>query len=557
MSEPEPGRFLSLWIVPAVVCGLALSASCGRRNQDAPGPSSDEPVAIELQHLTRAQYQATVEDLIPAAPANIADAFSYVDPHTGETRDVEALPEDDQVDGIEIGTAMSAFLPERYFDRAEALTALTTEDWGEVVPCDLGEGRPCATQFIEDFGLRAFRRPPSDEEIDALLASFDDAVREIDLEAGFEVVLFSMLTSPRFLYRLEISPTDAGPGEIVALDDYEMATRLSYFLTGSMPDEELFAAAAAGELSNADQVRAQAERLMGSQAGVQGIREFLRQWAELDHISALRKDVALQPDFEPSLGPDLRASLEHALADLAESPDTTVSDLFFMDDFYVNERLAAMYDVEGAFGDTLEAVWQPERIGVIAHPGLLALHSKNEETQLVARGRYVSERILCRKVPPPPPDVPLDLPPVDERDPPRNMRERFSRHVANPSCASCHNLMDPIGFGFESYDGLGRFRTEDLYGPVDPSGELVNADEANGPFADFDELNAMLADSRVARECLAQRMYGVALGRPVSTRTDATDLQEIWTAADARLWRIRELAIELTTTTPFRTRVVR
>ena len=451
---------------------------------------------------------------------------------------------------------MSSFLPERYVDRAEALAALTSENWDEVVPCEVAGGRPCASQFIVQFGERAFRRPVTGEEVDSLLGLFDQAAQELGVEAGFEAILFNMLTAPPFLYRMEHTPPGASSGDVVPLNDYEIASRLSYFLLGSMPDEELFEAARQGALSTPDEIRAHAERLVRSPNGGRGMREFLRQWVELDLIEALQKDVTQQPDFEPGLGLDLRASLQRMLADLVEVQEFTVSDLFTVDDFYVNDGLAYLYDVPGDFGPGLEPVFDSQRVGVLSHPGVLALHSKNEETQLVARGLHLSEHILCTPIDPPPPDVPLDLPPIDERNPPANMRERFARHVENPACLGCHQQMDPMGFAFETYDGLGRYRTEDIYGPIDPSGELVSAEEANGPYIDFMDLNQRLANSRVVHECFAERMFSVAMARPVSQQTDLSSLSFVWSEAEARQWQVRELAIALATTEIFRTRVV-
>jgi len=524
---------------------------------DDDGPDEEPTIEISpvpLQHLTRAQYSATVADLWPGAPTQTADAFSFTDPRTGEVRQIGALDPDDTLFGFDLGTSMSAFLPEQYFDRAEAIAALAMADLDLLLACE--PSRACAQTFAQDFGLRAYRRPPTSEEVDDLLVLFDTSAQEYDFEAGIETMVFAMLTSPHFLYRVVPVDPDATSGDSVRVDDWEMASRLSYFLLGSMPDDALFAAAAAGELSTADQVVGQADRLLASSRGSDGLESFFRQWLNLAAVGNLQKDPNVQPDFDPRLGPDLRASLEAQLEALAEDPDTTVADLFHDDRYFLNERLASLYEVDGVSGDALQPVTMPQRAGLIGHPGVLALHSKKEETQLVARGIFVRKRLLCRDIPPPPADVMLDLPPPDPSDPPDNMREHFERHVEDPSCAGCHQVFDPIGFGFENFDGLGRYRTQDVYGLVDPAGALVGADEADGPFADFFELNERLADATVVQTCLSQKMFEVAVARPADPMGDRPEIQRVAQTGDDTDWNIRELAVAIAGSESFRSTLV-
>lgn len=522
--------------------------------EEPTGPGSVDVSPVPLQHLTVNQYEATVRDLWPGAPTGISGAFSYTDPHTGETRELGPLDDDEFAFGFEMGTSMSTFLPERYFYRAEALATLLVEDLDVVLSCE--PSRDCAQNFARTFGLRAYRRPLDDEQLGELMAVYDDIAAEYDFTGGIEAMAFAMLSSPHFLYRIERVPDDAPSGTAVWADDYEVATRLSYFLTGSMPDLELFAAAEAGELSSQEQVRAQAERLLGSERGHVAVTGFLRQWANLQAVGALEKNRDEFPDFDPSLGPALRRSLEASFAALAADSEASIGDLFTDPRMFVDDQLASFYGVSGVFSDEMQPAPQTQRSGVIGHPGVLAVNSVNEETQLVKRGLFVRKRLLCGEIPLPPEDAMLDLPPVDEQDPPENMRERFERHVKNPSCAACHAFIDPLGFAFESFDGLGRYRTDDVYGPVDPSGELLGTGEADGPYADFNAFMERLSGSELARGCVAEKMLEVALSRPVIRDSDIAELESIWTRAAEADWNLRTLALDLTTTESFRSKYV-
>ncbi len=517
-----------------------------------PDAPTVEPKRRPLQHLTRAQYEATVADLWPGAPGNIAGEVEIVDPETGDTRVLGALDPDDVQQGFELGTAMSSFLPERYFDRAEVVAAALVEDLDVVLPCatDVADDT-CAESFVSTFGLRAFRRPPTAVETDELLALHDEAAQAHGFETGIEAMAFAMLSSPAFLYHLE----NADP-QSRAASEYELASRMSYFLIGSMPDTRLFEAASAGELSTDAGFAEQVDRLLDSPRASDGLYNFLRQWLVLDAIGALQKDIEAQPDFEPSLGPQLRQSLELQLRGLAGSPHSSVADLLLDESFYVNESLAEFYAVDpgAADPDTYVPTRSPHRLGVLSHPGVLALNSKLEETQLVSRGLFVRDRLLCLPIPLPPEDVPLDVPDVDPDDPPENMRERFERHVESPSCAGCHVFIDPPGFALEGYDGLGRHRLEDIYGPVDASGELTGVGDADGTFSGFEEFNRRLADSEIVAGCVAERMFEVAIGRAVDPddESDAAELAFLRSQFASSDGSLRGIARTIAATLSFR-----
>ncbi|MBV1861966.1 MAG: DUF1592 domain-containing protein [Nannocystaceae bacterium] len=516
---------------------------------DAPGVEAKER---PLQHLTRAQYEATVADLWPGAPAGIAGEVEVVDPQTGATRVLGALDADDVQQGFELGTAMSSFLPEKFFDRAELLAAALVQDFETVLPCaETSPDDACAETFVSTFGLRAFRRPPTAEETDDLLALHDEVAEVHDFETGVEAMAFAMLTSPAFLYHLENSAHDGGDAS-----EYELASRLSYFVIGSMPDAELFDAAAAGELSSPDGLGTQAERLLDSPRAADGLYNFLRQWLVLDAIESLQKDMNDHPDFDSALGPELRRSLELQLRGLADDPQTVVADLLLDEDFYVNERLANFYATQrdSDDADVFVPTVSPHRLGVLSHPGVLALNSKLEETQLVARGLFVRERLLCLPIPLPPEDVPLEIPEVDPDDPPENMRERFERHVEIPSCAGCHVFIDPPGFALEGYDGLGRHRLEDIYGPVDTSGELSGVGDVDGSFSGFEEFNRMLAESEIVAGCVAERMFEISIGRPVDPddESDAVELAFLREQSATTGGSLRGIARAIAATVSFR-----
>ncbi len=419
-----------------------------------------------------------------------------------------------------------------------------------VLPCDpaaIGEDA-CALELIESLGTRAYRRPLTDGQRDRLLAVYDFGKTE-GFENGVRLVISAMLQSPAFLYRVEVgSALDGGDGTIVALDGYERASKLSYLLWSTMPDEELFELAAAGGLDTPDAVAAQARRMMDDPRARGAIQRFIEQWLHLD-IEGVTKDPELYPQFDDAMRESMAASMERFIDHVMWERNGNLEELLTADYAFVDERLASVYGIEGVTGDELQRVSVDplERRGLLTHPALLSKLSLPNQSSPVERGAFVRQQLFCQQLPPPPEDL-VVVPP--DPDPSLSTRERFIAHREDPACAGCHQLMDPIGFGLEHYDAIGAFRLEEESGqPVDARGELVETD-TDGPFEGAIELSDRLAESEMVRRCVTQQWFRFTFGR-TETADDQCMLDDVYAAFEASGWDIREALIALTRTDAF------
>jgi hypothetical protein len=472
--------------VPAGLCGDAQT-----------GPSS-------LRRLTAAQYDNTIADLLGIASHPSAEFTP--DERAGLFKSNGNAP-------------VSQLQVDHYQSAAEDLAAQATADLGALLPCDpagLGEDE-CARAFIEGLAPRAYRRPLSDLELERLFAVYATARDEGDFANGIRVVLAAVLQSPFFLYHVEFGGADAevdpASDAVVALDDYELASRLSYFLWDTMPDEELFAAAEAGDLSTEDGLREQADRMLADPRADAALASFTLQWLGVDGVTMVEKNAEVYPAFSPDLAQAMAAETAAFATWVLREGDGKLETLLTAD-FTVTEDpgLLALY------GATLPADHTPgdpvpldatQRAGLLTHASVLARHAHANQTSPVHRGKLVRENLFCTLLPPPPPDA--DTTPPDP-DPNATTRERFEQHRADPDCAGCHALIDPIGFGFENYDGIGAYRTMEGTLPVDASGEITGVDVA-GTFVGAVELAGMLAQSDQVQECMTKQWFRFALGR--------------------------------------------
>ncbi len=486
-----------------------------------------------LGHLTRAQYDNTVRDLLGTAEP-IASAF----------------PGDQVVDGLEVGTNVSPALVEGYFDAADALASSAVQDLTALLGCDpasTGEDA-CFDRFLPGFLLHAYRRPATPEEISDYTALYRAGKTEQGFAVGVQLVVQATLVSPYFLYRVEPAPPGATPGTLVSADGFVVASRLSYFFWNSMPDDVLFAAADAGELSTPEGVAEQARRLLEDERAHEGLRNFYRQWLELDQVSALQKDPTLFPDFDAATAADLRASLEAQIDAVLWDGDASLESLFTGGDVFVDARLAPIFGMSDVSGDELvrRQADPSERAGILTHPALLAATAHADQTTPVLRGKFVRTQFLCQNLPPPPPDVMFN---VADPAPGLSTRERFARHSTDPSCAGCHHLMDPIGFGLEGYDPIGRFRETEEGVEVDTRGELLDTD-VDGAFDGAIELSEKLAGSEQAHQCVARQLFRYAVGRTERT-SESCVLDGIYDVASRNGWSIPEMMVAVTQTPSF------
>lgn len=526
--------------------GVGGGASGGGENTATTGSAGtvnlpDEPTAARVRRLTHVEYNNTVADLLGDRSAP-ADDFSADIAQNGFTNNAAAL-------------TVSPALVEQYMSAAEQLSRAATVDLVALLGCDpmsAGE-QACVEAFIADFGERAWRRPLSDAERTRLLGVFTTAREEFELDVAIQLVLQVVLQSPQFIYMLEPAPPGAAPGSVVPLDAWQLATRLSYFLLGSTPDSGLMAAAKAGELSTPEQVAAEARRLLTLGRARERIGLFFTEWLYLRNVDRMQKDPTLFPDYDLTLGPLLRQQVELFAQSVILDQQGSAVDLLTAPYSFISPELAPIYGVAPPAdpGFTRVDLDPSRRAGLLTHAGLLASLAKADQTDPVHRGKFVRERLLCETVPPPPPNANITPPPIT---PGSTTRERFAQHQADPVCASCHALMDPIGLGFEHYDALGQWRDLDSGLPVVATGEIEGSDVA-GTFDGALELVNKLAQSRQVMDCLAETWFRFALGRSIA-EGDAAGLQALGDRFASSSFNIQELLVEVTQSRAFRYQLV-
>ncbi|MEM9190844.1 MAG: DUF1592 domain-containing protein, partial [Myxococcota bacterium] len=398
---------------------------------------------------------------------------------------------------------------EQYMSAAETVAAAA--DAGALTGCDLTD-RGCISEFIRAFGRRAYRRPLSDDEranYEALYDSFAVA----GPEEGVRLVLQAMLQSPHFLYRPELVPPDRGEGEVVALDRFELATRLSYFLWTSTPDDILLDAAAAGELDTSAGIVAQANRMLGDPRAIDSMRSFHLQWLGVDELALKEKDAARFPEYTGELR-ELMALETTLYADhVIRRGDGTLTTLLTGSFTFLNGPLFELYGMERPADhawSTPIALDPSQRAGILTHASVLAAHAHTQSSSPTLRGRLIRERLLCQPLQDPPPDVDNALP---EIRPDATARERLEAHMSAPACRGCHQLTDPIGLGFETYDAVGRYRAEQNGVPVDSLAELTLTD-VDGEYPDGLGIVRALGESDDVAACVANQWLEYALSRP-------------------------------------------
>lgn len=519
---------------------------CDDRGLEAPDPG---PALI--RRLTRTEYDNTVRDLLGDA--------------TGPARaflpDEESIGFRNQAESLQI----SALHVEQYMQAAEALAEnamLRIEALLPCAPAAVGEIE-CLRSFVERFGRRAWRRPLEVDEVDRLVTLYD-AASEMEpprFERAVRLVIQALLQSPNFLFRIEVGEpfTVLEPGraaredtERLKLTDFEVASRLSYLLWQSMPDEALLSAAEQGRLGTREEVAAQARRLMADQRARPALLDFFNQWLRVDEVLEIDRDPEWYPDFDPAIRPLLAEETHTFLEALLWGDDRDLKALFAAEHTWLNEALARFYGIEGVEGEQMRrvAVDPSQRTGVLTQGAIMAVTSKSNMTSPIFRGQYVRERVLCTPLPPPPPNIPI-VPP--DPDPNSSTREKFSQHSADPACASCHSLIDPIGFGFENFDALGRWRTEENGHPVDASGALTATLDADGAFVGAAQLSRKLAESEQVQRCVVTQVFRFAHGRGETTE-DLCGIDSLYAAYEQGGRDFLSLVEHLTTTDAFRFR---
>ena len=502
-----------------------------------------QPTAVPLARLTSVQYITTVRDLF--APIAIPDV---------------ALPPDPAIDGFDNVSAAqtpSPALIEAYQVAAVTVVSAAMADPKALLGCapaSRADEDACASAFLGRFGGRAYRRPLAPDVLAALTGFYASArAGGADFTTAMSSTLQAMLQSPRFLYRIELGTPVPGNTGAVALDGYEMASRLSYLFWNTMPDDALFAAAATTELSTPEGIEKHARRLLGDPRAHDAVVRFHQQWLRFDKMQNLVKDTTMFPTFGAA-----------TISALQDSANKYVDSIFFGagslgalltdDHAFVNDALAPIDGVPSP-GPSLPLVQVDgaQRSGILTHAGLMAGFAHDTADSPVVRGVFVLDRLLCMPPPPPPPNIPPAPPPSQTN--PKTTRDRFAQLHENGVCAGCHHTIDGIGFAFEHYDAVGAWRTQDMGFPVDATGWFNAAPGTNWTFDGAVDLGKKLAQSKLVQACVASHWMRYALGVDAAS-LDATKVGPVVDAFVAKNLDMRELLVAIVKNDAFRTRVV-
>jgi hypothetical protein len=485
--------------------GLATAGSgttAGVAGVNGSGDAGDELLPARIRRLASAEYDTTVQALLStsASPASGPD-----------------FPPDLRQDGFTVNDAqrVDAVIIERLADAADTLAteAQSNGTLARLAPCSAtDDATSCAQSFIATFGAKVYRRPLVDDEKSALLTLYTIGADGATYLDGIAHVIRGLLQSAGFLYLTELGDGTQGP---VTLTPYEIASALSYLLTSAPPDDELLAKATAGALSDANEREAQARRLFANDPRAQDtVVRVVREWLGIDGIDGSAKDSLVYPDFAGDKPQIVAESADFVRAILFQSTGN-VSELFGAN-WTVNSGPLSLYQTAGS-GPIAGSTLVTDRVGILNQAAFLATYANAHESHPVFRGVAIARRVAC---------LPLDspasfdisvVPPAP--DPTMTTRERFDAHVVDPICAGCHDIIDPFGFSFEQFDGMGAYRTEENGQSVDSSVVVKVDADYDGPYADSNALATALASSPSVRECMARYVFRAAAATGDSAAT--------------------------------------
>jgi hypothetical protein len=410
------------------------------------------------------------------------------------------------------------------------------------------QDEPCAQRILLTLARRAYRRPVTPSDIAAPLRFFRETAQNEGFEAGIEMGLRAVLVSPEFLFRVEQDPAGLAPNTPYRLTDLQLASRLSFFLWSSIPDDELLTLAAANQLQHPATLEKQVRRMLADPRSRALITNFAGQWLYLRNLDSATPDMRAFPDFDDNLRQSFRRETELFFESIVRE-DRSVLDLLRADYTYVNERLAHHYGIPNIYGSRFRRVSFPARGGLFRHGSLLTVTSYATRTSPVLRGAWILTNILGMPPPPPPPNVPA-LKESAEISQTLSMRERMAQHRANPACAGCHQLMDPLGFALENYDAVGRYRSTEDRLPIDASGSLPDGSKFDG----VPGLQAALLNRpEVFLSTFTEKLLTYALGRGVEPY-DAPAVRKILGEARSRDFRFSSFILGIAGSTPFQMR---
>ena len=440
------------------------------------------------------QFQGPVDDLITPQDHTLADT------QIGLDYGITTLP---HLSNFSIVGPFSVTGVSDFASRAAVFTCRPTAP---------DEAQPCAETILTRIAETAYRRPLEADESEALTSFYELGAETDGFEGGVRLALQAILASPHFVFRTEKIPSGTAPGSVYRVTDMDLASRLSFFLWGSVPDAELVEVARAGDLSDAEVLEQQVARMLADPRSEALATRFAAQWLRLPDLEKVHPDALDYPYFDQTLAEAMQRETE-LLFDHLVREDRSALDILTADYTFVNERLARHYEIPNVTGPEFRRVAYADdrRRGILGHGSVLTLTSHADRTSPVLRGKWVMEVLLGSPPPPPPPDVPgLEETQGVEEGRVLTVRERQEIHRANPSCASCHNVIDPIGLALENYDVTGAYRVKDGGNAIDPAGELYDGSPISGP---SDLRAAILSRPEVFLRNFTENLMAYGLGR--------------------------------------------
>jgi hypothetical protein len=503
-----------------------------------PNPASCALPAARIWALTPEQYVRSVKSVLPGAALTVETLTGANAVQVGFSNEASRL-------------AMTEPYVGQMLEVAYKLANDIAADPARLAPC-LAQAAPaaaCVRDFAQGFATRAYRRAVTAAEVDALAMQHARTLAAGDARAALRQVLMTVLTSPSMLFRTERGPDPLAHG-VVTLTPFEKASALSFFLTDGPPDAELLAAARTGALDTKEQLETHTRRLLATPESAQGLTRFAGELYGTHAVLDANKDVMVFPEWKEPLDADLAAEADAFVKQVIWVEDGRLATLLTAPFSMLNARLAGFYGVTEAAPATglRKVAFRPgQRAGLFTLGALQATLAKDNDTDAVARGRFLREVLLCQTLPDPPATLNVVPPPPDGK---RTMRERLARHSADPTCAACHTLMDPLGLAFEIYDGMGRYRATDLGKPIDAAGKLTGAAPEGAPFTNGIALLELLGDSPDVAACFVRTAFRYTHGRDPAAG-DACALDRLSKRFATTGGRILDLAVAMTTDDSF------
>ncbi len=473
---------------------------------------TENPLTSPLFRLTDEQYENTLRELF-AGLVQEADLPKARDLPTEAT---EGLFSNDTSIQRLSGTRADLYESFSYDVAAKAVN-----DLPKLMGCEAkneGAEAGCVSSFVDNFGVKAWRRPITSEEKQAIEGLYASARKELDFKTSVQAVVAGFIGAPQFLYRLEEGTGGETESKARQLSGYEMASRLSYLIWDSMPDANLFQAAKAGKLSNAKDVQSEAQRMLEDPRARGAVANFYHQWLHLERVESRllpsKKDTVVYPDYGDVQYQGLLASLDAFMEDAFWEGDRSMKRLFTSNRGFVNDATAKIFGVEAPGSSDIEAVDLPmaQRQGLLTQAGFMAGWAHATEQAPILRGAFIMENILCSPPPMPPDDVNLELKPVENRDA-ITYREFVTNTVERGTCKGCHEVIDGFGFLFENYDGIGAFQTKERHLDIDASNTVIGTYDLDGPYENGVDFSQALAKSEQAAQCMVEKFYQYAMAR--------------------------------------------